>query len=150
MKRILIYTICSLFSIFTHSSDIDKNSTVIQSDLSTKIHSFYRAYIINSQNDYKKDSILTEYCTNNLKSVVENEWTKDGYDFVLDGGGAEFCPDSIIVTKKNDKYVVFYKYSQYPISDKLATDSLYILVNQEQKISHIIRPCDNYKIPNDD
>ncbi len=75
----------------------------------------------------------------------------DSYDFVLDGwGGSDIKPESVSVIKQDDKYKVSFKASLYPISNEFATVTLYILVNQEKKISYIIRPSDNYKIPHSD
>ena len=146
MKRVILLTICSLCILFTYSDTIS-NNTMETSDLSDTIQFFYRTYIINILDDSKVDSILSKYCTKELKDYVQSI---DEYDFISGGWFSAIKPDSLNVTKKNDKYIVTFKVSQYPISDELATDSLYIQVNQEQKISHIIRPCDNYKIPNDD
>ena len=64
--------------------------------------------------------------------------------------GGEIKLESVSVIKQNDKYKVSFKASLYPISNELAADSLYILVNQEKKISYIIRPSDNYMIPHQD
>lgn len=146
MKRVILLAICLLFVLFTYSETIIVN-TMETSDLSDSIQLFYRTYIINILDDSKVDSILSKYCTKELKDYVQSI---DEYDFISGGWFSAIKPDSLNVTKRNDKYIVTFKVSQYPISDKLATDSLYILVNQEQKISHIIRPCDNYKVPNDD
>lgn len=146
MKRVILLAICLLFVLYTYSDTIIVN-TMETSDLSDSIQLFYRTYIINILDDSKVDSILSKYCTKELKDYVQSI---DEYDFISGGWFSAIKPDSLNVTKKNDKYIVTFKVSQYPISDKLATDSLYIQVNQEQKISHIIRPCDNYKVPNDD
>lgn len=146
MKRVILLTICSLCILFTYSDTISIN-TMETSDLSDTIQFFYRTYIINILDDSKVDSILSKYCTKELKDYVQSI---DEYDFISGGWFSAIKPDSLNVTKKNDKYIVTFKVSQYPISDELATDSLYIQVNQEQKISHIIRPCDNYKVPNGD
>jgi hypothetical protein len=151
MKKVLMFTLCSLlFSLLSYGCEVIEGSTETSSDLSTTIQSFYRAYISNLSDDHKTDSILSKYCTTELKDFVQETLSIDGYDFVLDGWGGEIKLESVSVIKQNDKYKVSFKASLYPISNELATDSLYILVNQEKKISYIIRPSDNYMIPHQD
>ena len=145
MKQILFFTFCSILFSLSYGRDCIEGS----SDLSMLSKSFYRAYVAEASNDYKTDSILSKYCTVELKDFVQETLSTDGYDFITDGW-YNVHPDSVSVIKLNDKYKVSFKTSLYPISNELTTVTLYILVNQQQKISYIIRPSDNYMIPHQD
>ena len=145
MKKILMFTLCSLLFSLSYGSEILEGS----SDLSMLIQSFYRAYVTEACDVSKTDSILSMYCSEELKVFVQETLYTDGYDFITDGW-YDVYPDSVSVIKLNDKYKVSFKVSLYPISNELTTVVLYILVNQEQKISYIIRPYDNYMIPHSD
>lgn len=149
MKRIIVITFCSLLLTISFGSEIKEDSTDTFPNMSATILSFYRAYITEADTDIKIDSILSKYCTKELKDfLIETLHTGPGYDFVLDGWvGSDIVPNSVSVIKQNDRYKVNFKASQYPISDELVNDSLYIKINKDKKISHIIRPVDNYTVP---
>ena len=110
------------------------------------IKAFYQAYCANWDGESKTDSILSEYCTKELKDLLLE--TVGEYDFLLDGGiFSEIHTESFHVVKKNEKYVVYFEYTKWPVSDEPGSDSVYIMVNKENKISYIIRPSDNYRVP---
>ena len=110
------------------------------------IQAFYKAYCTDWDRESKTDSILSEYCTQELKDCVMD--CVGEYDFVLDGGiYSEIYPESFRVVKKNEKYVVYFEYKKWPISDEPGKDSIYVMVNKENKISYLIRPSDNYRVP---
>lgn len=72
----------------------------------------------------------------------------DGYDFVTDGDTdyEVIAANPISVIKDKERYKVTFKTTKYP-SEELSTVILYILVNQEGKISHITRLEDNLTVP---
>lgn len=107
---------------------------------------FYNAYCTEGDADHKTDSILSVYCTDELRKYVMD--CVGEYDFVLDGGiYSEIHKESFRVTRQNEKYVVHFEYAKWPQSDEPGKDSIYVMVNKEGKIIYIIRPIDNYRIP---
>lgn len=134
---------------FSYAGKSDGNS-LCTPDTSMMIKSFYSAHIINLDDEAKNDSILSKYCTKELKDFVKETLSIDGYDFILDGcGGSEINTASISVIKQNDKYKVSFSVPTWP-EERYKTITLYVLVNEKNKISYIIRPSDNYTIPNSD
>ena len=114
--------------------------------MASTIKAFYQAYCANWDGESKTDSILSEYCTKELKDVLLE--TVGEYDFLLDGGiFTEIHTESFRVVKKNEKYIIYFEYTKWPVSDEPGRDSVYIMVNKENKISYIIRPSDNYRVP---
>lgn len=110
------------------------------------IKAFYQAYCTNWDGESKTDSILSVYCTEELKDAILEDVGE--YDFLLDGGiYSSIHTESFYVVKKNEKYVVYFEYTKWPASDEPGRDSLYIMVNKENKISYVIRPSDNYRVP---
>lgn len=72
--------------------------------------------------------------------------TTDAYDFVTNGiPGID--TESLRIIKRNEKYVVSFEYKKWPVSDEPGKDSIYVMVNKDNKISYLIRPSDNYRIP---
>jgi uncharacterized protein YjdB len=115
--------------------------------MAATILEFYKAYCTEGDCDVKSDSILSKYCTEELRKVVME--TAGEYDFVVDGGIPSLIhSESIHVVKKNEKYVVYFEYTPWPAREEPAKDSVYVMVNKENKISYIIRPEDNYRVPN--
>ena len=108
------------------------------------IKAFYQAYCANWDGESKTDSILSVYCTDELRKLILE--TAGEYDFLLDGCTSVYA-ESFSVVKKNEKYVVYFEYTKWPVSDEPGRDSVYIMVNKENKISYIIRPSDNYRVP---
>lgn len=148
MKKIIMITFCSLLLTLSFGSEITKASTDTSADMSATVQSFYRAYITDLDNDLKCDSILSRYCTTELKDFIQETLSIDDYDFVLDGrGGSNINPNSVTVIKQDDKYKVKFNIQLQYLRNEIVSDSLYILINQDKKISHIIRPVDNYTVP---
>ena len=107
---------------------------------------FYKAYCTEGDAEHKTDSILSVYCTDQLRESVMD--CVGEYDFVLNGGiYSEIHSESFRVVKRNEKYVVYFEYTPWPVRDEPAKDSVYVMVNKENKISYIIRPEDNYRVP---
>lgn len=121
--------------------------TEIVADMETVIKSFYTAYCTDWDGESKTDSILSQYCTEELRDCVMD--CVGEYDFVLDGGiYASIDIESFRVIKKNEKYIVCFEYAKWPVSDEPGRDSVYVTVNKENRIAYIIRPSDNYRVPN--
>ena len=115
--------------------------------MAATILTFYKAYCTEFDGESKTDSILSVYCTDELREYVMN--CVGEYDFVLNGGiYSEIHTESFRVIKQNEKYIVSFEYTPWPVRDEPAKDSVYIMVNKENKISYIIRPQDNYRVPN--
>ena len=115
--------------------------------LAATILEFYKAYCANWDGESKTDSILSMYCTQELKDYVMD--CVGEYDFVLNGGiYADIHPESFCVVKRNEKFIVYYEYTKWPVSDEPGKDSLYVMTDKENRISYIIRISDNYRIPN--
>ena len=160
MKRVLSFSLlaiaCIIISCKNKSGQAPSTSlqtettaatpTEILPGIPSKILEFYKAYCVNFDGEYKTDSILSEYCTEDLKDCVMD--CVGEYDFVLDGGiYSEIYAESFRVVKKNEKYIVYFEYKKWPISDEPGKDSVYVMVNKDNKISYIIRPSDNYRVP---
>lgn len=108
---------------------------------------FYKAYCTEGDGKTKTDSILSVYCTDQLREYVMA--CVGEYDFVLNGRiFLDIHKESFRVVKQNEKYIVSFEYTPWPARDEPTRDSVYVIVNKENKISYIIRPQDNYRIPN--
>ena len=115
--------------------------------MAATILEFYKAYCTHGDADHKTDSILSVYCTDQLREYVMD--CVGEYDFVLNGRIFLDIPkESFRVVKQNEKYIVSFEYTPWPARDEPTRDSVYVSVNKENKISYIIRPQDNYRIPN--
>lgn len=151
MKRVLSFflfaTACIVIcSCKSKSSQVQPTVTEETfSDIPSAIQAFYKAYCTKWDGQAKTDSILSRFCTEELKNVVMKAVQE--HDFVLDGHAhSAIDTESISVAQKNEKYVVSYQYSN--ANNERRKDSLYIMVNKKDSISYIIRPRDNYRIPN--
>lgn len=123
------------------------DQTETPTGMAATILSFYKAYCTEFDGEPKTDSILSVYCTDELREYVMD--CVGEYDFVLNGGiYSEIHTESFRVVKQNEKYIVHFEYTPWPVRDEPAKDSVYIMVNKENKISYIIRPQDNYRVPN--
>lgn len=110
------------------------------------ILSFYQAYCTEGDGTTKTDSILSVYCTDQLREFVME--CVDEYDFVLNGRiFLDIHKESFRVVKQNEKYIVSFEYTPWPARDEPTRDSVYVIVNKENKISYIIRPQDYYLVP---
>ncbi len=147
MKRII--SLCLLIiSLSVISFARERSSIQMDDDMSETIQTFYRSYVINKADTPKVDSLLTLYCTVELKNVVMEALNDDDYDFVLNGcGGCVIDETTVFVTKQSPKYKVTFKIPKYPVSSGLATVTVYVKVNTQGRISSIIRPSDNYVVP---
>ncbi len=144
----LILCSCKNRSSQTQSTSVPAKAPVATpaKPLAATILEFYKAYCANWDGESKTDSILSMYCTQELKDYVMD--CVGEYDFVLNGGiYADIHPESFCVVKRNEKYIVYYEYTKWPVSEEPGRDSLYIMVNKENKISYVIRPGDNYRVP---
>ena len=147
MKRLFsLYLLIISMSVISFAREWP--SIQIDDDLSETIQNFYRSYVINKADTPKIDSLLTLYCTVELKNVVLEALNDDDYDFVLNGcGGCVIDETTVSVTKQSSKYKVTFKIPKYPVSNELATVTVYVKVNTQGRISSIIRPSDNYEVP---
>lgn len=144
----LILCSCKNRSSQTQSTSVPAKAPVATpaKPLAATILEFYKAYCANWDGESKTDSILSMYCTQELKDYVMD--CVGEYDFVLNGGiYADIHPESFCVVKRNEKFIVYYEYTKWPVSEEPGRDSLYIMVNKENKISYVIRPGDNYRVP---
>lgn len=156
MKRVLSLFVITCLMICSCKSNsgqqpasLDQASsdqTETPTGMAATILSFYKAYCTEFDGEQKTDSILSVYCTDELREYVMD--CVGEYDFVLNGGiYSEIHTESFRVVKQNEKYIVHFEYTPWPVRDEPAKDSVYIMVNKENKISYIIRPQDNYRIP---
>lgn len=128
------------------SAPVTSAKTETPTGMAATILEFYKAYCTHGDADHKTDSVLSVYCTDQLREFVMD--CVGEYDFVLNGGiYSEIHTESFRVVKQNEKYIVHFEYTPWPVRDEPAKDSVYIMVNKDNKISYIIRPQDNYRIP---
>ncbi len=148
MKKNILFLIFLLIVTYTFGSECKSSQTMSNPDTTTIVQSFYYAYCSNWKDSVKVDSILSKYCTKKLKDFLLDTQSVDDYDFITDGrSDYDFiAANPISVIKDKDRYKVAFKTSIYPSGD-LYTVILYILVNQEGKISHITRSEDNLTVP---
>ena len=148
MKKNILFLIFLLIVTYTFGSECKSSQTMSNPDTTTIVQSFYYAYCSNWKDSVKVDSILSKYCTKKLKDFLLNTESIDGYDFVTDGDTdyEVIAANPISVIKDKERYKVTFKTTKYP-SEELSTVILYILVNQEGKISHITRSEDNLTVP---
>ena len=95
--------------------------------------------------------VVSNACISGVCAQIESmRYLESGeYDYVIVGHKyPDIHTESVRVVKKNEKYVVYFEYTQKPASDKPGSDSVYVMVNEENKISYVIRPKDLYRIPN--
>ena len=115
MNRVLSFSLLAIACIFICSCK-NKNGQVQSTSAQTEttaacpaetlpgmpstIQAFYKAYCTDWDGESKTDSILSEYCTQELKDCVMD--CVGEYDFVLDGGiYSEIYAESFRVVKKN-------------------------------------------------
>lgn len=128
------------------SDQTSSDQTEAPTGMAATILTFYKAYCTEFDGESKTDSILSVYCTDELREYVMD--CVGEYDFVLNGGiYSEIHTESFRVVKQNEKYIVHFEYTPWPVRDEPAKDSVYVMVNKEGKILYIIRPEDNYRIP---
>ena len=156
MRRVLfLFIIVSLFICSCKSKNgqtpvasapTTSAKTETPTGMAATILDFYKAYCTEGDGKTKTDSILSVYCTDQLREYVMD--CVGEYDFVLNGGiYSEIHSESFRVVKRNEKYIVSFEYTPWPVRDEPAKDSVYVMVNKENKISYIIRPEDNYRVP---
>ena len=152
MRKVLaLFAIASLMicSCKNKGSQIPSSSAPAEppTGVALTILEFYKAYCTEGDGTTKTDSILSVYCTDQLREFVME--CVDEYDFVLNGRIFLDIPkESFRVVKQNEKYIVSFEYTPWPARDEPTMDSVYVIVNKENKISYIIRPQDNYRVPN--
>lgn len=152
MRKVLaLFAIASLMicSCKNKGSQIPSSSAPAEppTGVALTILEFYKAYCTEGDGTTKTDSILSVYCTDQLREFVME--CVDEYDFVLNGRIFLDIPkESFRVVKQNEKYIVSFEYTPWPARDEPTRDSVYVIVNKENKISYIIRPQDNYRVPN--
>ena len=152
MRKVLaLFVIASLIicSCKSKNSQVPASSAPEETptSMAATIMEFYKAFCTDWDGESKTDSILSVYCTDELREYVMD--CVGEYDFVINGGiYSEIHKESFRVVKQNEKYLVYFEYTKWPQSDEPGKDSLYVMVNKENKISYIIRPEDNYRIPN--
>lgn len=128
------------------SDQASSDQTETPTGMAATILAFYKAYCTEFDGEPKTDSILSAYCTDELREYVMD--CIGEYDFVLNGGiYSEIHTESFRVVKQNEKYIVSFEYTPWPARDEPTRDSVYVIVNKENKISYIIRPQDYYLVP---
>lgn len=128
------------------SDQASSDQTETPTGMAATILAFYKAYCTEFDGEPKTDSILSVYCTDELREYVMD--CVGEYDFVLNGGiYSEIHTESFRVVKQNEKYIVSFEYTPWPARDEPTRDSVYVIVNKENKISYIIRPQDYYLVP---
>ena len=151
MKRVLSLFVITCFMICSCKSNsgqqpASSDQTETPTGMAATILAFYKAYCTEFDGEAKTDSIISAYCTDELREYVMD--CVGEYDFVLNGGiYSEIHTESFRIVKQNEKYIVHFEYTPWPVRDEPAKDSVYTMVNKENKISYIIRPQDNYRIP---
>lgn len=152
MKRVLSFSLFAIACIIicsckSKNGQIPSTSTAeTPTGTAATVLEFYKVFCTDWDGQSKTDSILLKYCTKELRDVVMDALTTDAYDFVTNGVPG-IDTKSLSVVKRNEKYVVSFEYAKWPVSDEPGKDSIYVMVNKENKISYLIRPSDNYRIP---
>ena len=151
MRRVRsLFVIACIMICSCKSKSVETTSSALTERISgveALIETFYKAYCSEGDADVKTDSILSVYCTDELREYVMD--CVGEYDFVLDGGiYSDIHAESFRVTRRNERYLVYFEYRQWPQTDEPGKDSLYVMLNKENRISYIIRPDDGYRIPN--
>lgn len=116
---ILLTTICSCLNIHKLSSE---------KDIKENIKQFYKEYCkiweeanlaSSNQLDIKIDSLISQYCTNELK-VKSLRWLKDGHDLLTNDWGIKHNSlNKLIVDKNNNQensYIISYLVESFPVS----------------------------------
>ena len=99
------------------------DQTETPTGMAATILAFYKAYCTEFDGETKTDSILSVYCTDELREYVMD--CVGEYDFVLNGGiYSEIHTESFRVVKQNEKYIVHFEYTPWPVRDEPAKDSV--------------------------
>lgn len=97
------------------------------------ILALYKAYCTVADGESKTDSILSVYCTDELRKTIMEAFGE--YDVLLSGYlKSDILNESLRVARKNEKYVVYFEYTKLPDSDEPGKDSVYVMVNKDNKI----------------
>ena len=127
MKRVLslfVITCLMICSCKSNSGQQPASSDQASSDqtetptgMAATILAFYKAYCTEFDGEAKTDSILSVYCTDELREYVMD--CVGEYDFVLNGGiYSEIHTESFRVVKQNEKYIVHFEYTPWPVRDE--------------------------------
>ena len=114
MRKVLaLFAIASLMicSCKNKGSQIPSSSAPAEppTGVALTILEFYKAYCTEGDGKTKTDSILSVYCTDQLREFVME--CVDEYDFVLNGRIFLDIPkESFRVVKQNEKYIVSFAY----------------------------------------
>lgn len=158
MKKIVITTICMLFvlSLFAQSQISGPHWSSAMTDRDDKtefVKTFYKEYITYLYTDeHKKDSLITQYCSVELKEIVQRTLREDDYNFLLDGwGGSDINSNSVQVSNLGDgEYNVSFVVEHH-FGDTTVTVNLHVVVSDDRgnnaKIEQVIRLSDNYAVP---
>jgi hypothetical protein len=155
MKKNLFISICTLFALFSSAQNqiSHNNLPSTREDKTGYVKSFYKEYITYLYTDeHKKDSLITNYCSADLKEIVQSTLEKDDYNFLLDGwGGSDIDPNSVEVNNLGKgKYNVLFKVYHH-FGDDTVSVNIWVIVSDDRganaKIEQVIRQSDNYAVP---
>lgn len=157
MKKIVITTICLLFVLLLSAQNQRIHRPpmppISRADKTEFVKTFYKEYITYLYTDeHKKDSLITQYCSVELKEIVQRTLREDDYNFLLDGwGGSDINSNSVQVSNLGDgEYNVSFVVEHH-FGDTTVTVNLHVVVSDDRgnnaKIEQVIRLSDNYAVP---
>lgn len=157
MKKIVITTICLLFVLLLSAQNQKiyrpPMPPISRADKTEFVKTFYKEYITYLYTDeQKKDSLLTKYCSVELKEIVQSTLEDADYNYLLVGwGGSDINPNSVQVSNLDDgEYNVSFNVVQH-FQNKTITVNLHVIVSDDRgnkaKIEQVIRLSDNYAVP---
>ena len=143
MKRIILFLVVIISNLLCISAQKITNKDDLKK--------FYMNYLTLSQNasdDAKLNNLLEVFCTKELYTAWNRDVNEIGlYDPFTNGyfDDIDLMKRTLIVRKEKEYFVVSFNYLTW--DDKTKTESVLIYINSEGKISHTVRPSDNYWTP---
>lgn len=145
MKRIIPFLILLASVCFKLNAETYLDGNIVGQQLLSMFKDYCQFHVNRNQ----IDQLLLEHCTQDLYSDLMEDLNGFGYDFITMGNYEYDSIRSSATVMARDHYLTIkYNYLGWP-SNQLDTDSVYYFFNSEGKISHIMRPEDQYVIPND-
>ena len=109
----------------------------------------YLTYSIKISDERKQDSLVTVYSTQEMYKAWNEDYNEIGlYDPFTNGIGEniDLMKRTLTVKREKDHYAISFGCLTWP-ENKFVLENVIVYVNSEGKISHTVRPSDNYWTP---
>lgn len=145
MKKIIIVLTIVLLNILNISAQKITNADDLKN-----FYIKYLTYNIDLSCEKAQDSLVKESCTKEFYIAWNEDVNEIGlYDPLTNGyfDDIDLMRSSLFVVKDRESYIVSFKHIRTFPEHKVEIERIIVYVNSEGKISHTVRPSDNYWTP---